>query len=94
MSKRTNRAAAKRERGKRRLEQAMQPYLRKGYVIRSQADTMVSLTMQKRHGVLWRASIGSDKVHDAWKRPKKGLVVNLTVMRNGKIKTSKSKQYI
>lgn len=94
MSRRTDRAAAKRERGKRRLLKAMRPYLRKGFVIRSQTDASASLTFQRRHGLLWRATVGSDKVHDAWKGPKKGIVVNLTVMRNGRIKTSKSKQYV
>ena len=42
MSKRTNRAAAKRERGKLLLDKAMQPYPRKGFVIRSQTDAMGS----------------------------------------------------
>ncbi len=94
MSRRTNRAARKRERNEQRLLKEMQCYLRKGFVIRSQTETAVSLTRQLRHGILWRATIGNEKAPNAFQGRKRGVVVNLTVMRNGKIKTSKSKQYI
>ena len=91
MSKRTDR---KRERGQRRLEHEVQRWMRKGFVVRSKTDTTVSLTFQRKHGLLWRATVGSDKVHDAWKGPKKGIVVNLMLTRSGKVKTSRRKQYV
>jgi len=91
MSKRTDR---KRERGQRRLEREVQHWMRKGFVVRSKTDTTVSLTFQRKHGLLWRATVGSDKVHDAWKGPKKGIVVNLMLTRSGKVKTSRRKQYV
>lgn len=88
------RSDRKRARGKQRLEAEVQRWMRKGFVVRAKTETTVSLTFQKQHGLLWRATVGSAKVHDAYKGPKKGIVVNLLLTRSGKVKTIKRKQYV
>lgn len=74
-----------------RLDKAVRPYLRKGWVLQSQADNRAQLTWERERGCLFKLLFG-------WNIgllfPKKGKVLNFEVNPRGKVRKWMRKRHL
>ena len=74
-----------------RLDDAIRPYVRKGWVVQSQTDNRAQLTWERERGCLFKVLFG-------WNIgllfPKKGKILNFEIDQRGRVRRYMKKQHL